>query len=442
MLMAWSSICWLAISLLVGAIAIAKIHYPPLLAGIPALTYGRLVAVQDSVFIYGFASQAAMAVALWLICRLGATTLIGSGVAVLGALIWNLGVAVGFVGILSGNLSPFEHFQFPHAAMPILLLGYCVYGVSAILTFWSRKECSMYPSLWFVFAGLIFFPWILATAMMTLWSPVVRGSVAPIVALWAGQNLVALWLGMIGLATIYYFLPKLTGRSLYSNALAVFAFWFTILFAQSSGMHAQAAFPAWIAGLSEITTILLVIPAAASALNWYRTLGNVDRTLGSAPAYRFMRKASNFYVLSVVVAAFAALRPVNRMLEFTIFQTGLAQLTLLGFFTFSMFGAFVYILPRVTQAEWPKPEFSIHLQGSTIGAALVIGGLILGGLVQGSQFQSLTTDFVKAVRSAAIPFGGIALFGYLILFAAQIAFLFNMLGLVCCSICGKEDVRR
>src|SRR4051812_10718387 len=175
LLMATASVKWLMLSLAAGMFAFLKLHWTTFLAGVPALTYGRLVALQDSVFIYGFASQAAMAVALWLICRLGATTLIGRGASVLGALIWNLGVVVGSVGILAGNLSPFEHFQFPHAAMPILLLGYCVYGVSAILTFWSRKECSMYPSLWFVFAGLVFFPWILATAMMTLWSPVVRG---------------------------------------------------------------------------------------------------------------------------------------------------------------------------------------------------------------------------------------------------------------------------
>src|ERR1051325_2915781 len=186
LLMATSSVKWLVISLIAGTIAFSKIHYPPLLAGIPgliygrlggmpSLTYGRLVALQDAIFIYGFASQAAMAIALWLICRLGATPLVGRVATVIAAIFWNVGVLVGALGILAGDLSPFAHFQFPHNAMPILFLSYCLYGICAFLTFASRRECTMYPSLWFVLAGLVFFPWVFASASMTLWNLNMRG---------------------------------------------------------------------------------------------------------------------------------------------------------------------------------------------------------------------------------------------------------------------------
>src|ERR1051325_593961 len=129
LLMATSSVKWLVLSLIAGTIAFSKLHYPPLLAGIPALTYGRLVALQDAIFIYGFASQAAMAIALWLICRLGATPLVGRVATVIAAIFWNVGVLVGALGILAGDLSPFAHFQFPHNAMPILFLSYCMYAI-------------------------------------------------------------------------------------------------------------------------------------------------------------------------------------------------------------------------------------------------------------------------------------------------------------------------
>src|ERR1051326_2164996 len=195
LLMATASVKWLVLALAAGALSFLKLHMTGFLAGIPALTYGRLVAFQDAVFIYGFASQAAMAIALWLICRLGATPLIGRGASVVAALFWNVGVLVGALGILAGNLLPFAHFQFPHNAMPILFLSYCLYGICALLTFASRRECSMYPSLWFVFAGVVFFPWIFASASMTLWSPTLRGSVLPVIAAWAGNNIVTLWLG-------------------------------------------------------------------------------------------------------------------------------------------------------------------------------------------------------------------------------------------------------
>src|SRR3954471_7543244 len=180
LLMAGASVKWLVIALAAGFISFLKLHATGFLAGIPALTYGRMVALQDAVFIYGFASQAAMAIALWLICRLGGTLLIGRAAVVIAAIVWNLGVLVGALGILAGDLSPFTHFQFPHNAMPILFLSYCLYGICAFLTFAARRECTMYPSLWYVLAALIFFPWVLASASMTLWMPNLRGTVPPI----------------------------------------------------------------------------------------------------------------------------------------------------------------------------------------------------------------------------------------------------------------------
>src|SRR6185436_682882 len=119
MLLAGGAVKWLILSLVAGLIASMKLHMPGLLAGIPALTYGRLVALQDSVFIYGFASQAAMAIALWLICRLGGTILIGRGAVIVSAYIWNFGVIVGAIAILAGNVWPYEHLQFPRYAMAV-----------------------------------------------------------------------------------------------------------------------------------------------------------------------------------------------------------------------------------------------------------------------------------------------------------------------------------
>ena len=51
--------------------------------------------------LYGFCLQAGLGVALWMLARLGRTTLAAPWLIIVGALCWNLGVAVGVLGILA-----------------------------------------------------------------------------------------------------------------------------------------------------------------------------------------------------------------------------------------------------------------------------------------------------------------------------------------------------
>jgi cytochrome c oxidase cbb3-type subunit 1 len=434
MLMASASVKWLVLSLVAGVLAMLKIYYPPLLAGFSPFTYGRLVAFQDAVFIYGFASQAAMAIALWLICRLGATPLVGRGASTVAAVFWNIGVVVGALGILIGDLSPFPHFQFPHNAMPILFLSYCVYGICALLTFTARRECVMYPSLWFVFAGLVFFPWIFASASMTLWSQNFRGLELPLIAAWAGNNIVTVWLGSIALGAIYYFIPKISGRNLYSHGLAVFAFWLYILFGQSTGMHANAAFPSWVTTLSELCTILLVLPAIANAMNWYSTLGRVGKTTDDI-AFSLSWWAAMLYFVGTIVAAIAAFRPVNLFLEFTLFQAGLSSFVLLGFVTLSFLGAFAYIIPRVSGFNWRN--IGRHYTLTLSGVLLVIVAYLIAGLIQASKAQNIHDQYLDVVRSGIHP-AGLALVGFLLILGGLFSWLWNFSGICCACCCGSE----
>jgi cytochrome c oxidase cbb3-type subunit 1 len=428
LLLAFHSILWLVVSLGCSFLSTLKLHAPTLLSSCPCFTYGRLVAAADSVFIYGFASQAAMAVALWLICRLGGTRLVGVGAAMIGGLFWNLGTLVGLAGILAGGLTPFEHLQFPRYAIAVLLIAFLAYGVSALLTFANRAERRLYPSLWFILSGLIFFPWVLATVMMTLWSPTVRSTVTPIIAGWAANNIITVWLGSIALASIYYFLPKTTGRALNSNALAIFSFWLYIIFGQSTGMHFISAVPAWVQGLSEVASLLLLLPIFATAINLHSTVKGAGIDTSS---FKLARWSIRFLVLFGILAAVSALAPLRNMLQFTLFQTGLQQLFLLGFVTCALFAAYHHILPTLCGA---KPQRSIHVNLTVAGSILVFGLLIVSGFIQGGKVSNVQNDFLDAVKSAVGPTGG-AMIGYLLLIVAQFALLAATGRSLCASCC-------
>src|SRR5436190_10058141 len=66
---------WLVFSALMALIASLKFHQPNFLANIPWLTYGRVRPVANDAFLYGFLIPSGVGVALWILARLGRTTL-------------------------------------------------------------------------------------------------------------------------------------------------------------------------------------------------------------------------------------------------------------------------------------------------------------------------------------------------------------------------------
>ena len=62
-----------------------------------------------------------------------------------------------------------------------------------------------------------------------------------VIAWWYSDNLLVVWLGLVGLAAVFYFVPKLTRRELHSRYLALLTFWMLILFGSWGGIPGQRA---------------------------------------------------------------------------------------------------------------------------------------------------------------------------------------------------------
>src|SRR5207244_3485955 len=138
---------------------------------------------------------------------------------------WNLGVTLGMLGIFAGGSTGFEWLEMPRYASPILFGAYVLIGFCALTVFYTRRERSLYVSQWYLLAALFWFPWIYSAAQLLLVFFPVRGVLQASVNWWYINNLSQIWFGFVGLAAIFYFLPKLTGRPLYSVYLAMLAFW-------------------------------------------------------------------------------------------------------------------------------------------------------------------------------------------------------------------------
>jgi hypothetical protein len=200
LLLLGSGVLWLVISGVLALIASIQLHTPTFLADCAWLTFGRVQALRETAFVYGWLANAGLALGLWIAVRLGGEVMRAGNWVVVGTLFWNLGVSLSLVGIAAGDAAGHTFFQIPSYAQPLLLVAYGAIGVAGVLAWAGRRRETGFASQWYVFAALFLFPWLFSVAQVTLvWLPV-RGVLQTIVAGWFTQGVYSLWLAPLALA--------------------------------------------------------------------------------------------------------------------------------------------------------------------------------------------------------------------------------------------------
>ncbi|MCS1409516.1 MAG: Cbb3-type cytochrome c oxidase subunit CcoN1 [Verrucomicrobia subdivision 3 bacterium] len=429
---------WLFLSSLFALLNSVRFHAPDLLAHCPWLTFGRIQAAANVIFIYGFALQSAFAVALWLLVRMGRNVLVLPGYVLLGAVFWNVGVLVGVVGILAGEGTAYELFEIPKYASPILFVAYAIIGGLALVTFQRRQVRELYVSQWFLFVALLWFPWIFSTASLLLHFYPVRGVAQVAVAGWYATGLKTLVLGGVGLSVIFYLIPKLLRRSLHSHHMAVFAFWLLLFFGNGAGVLSGTTVPSWISALSATMTFFVCFATVLIGLNLYLTVGDqVNRLL--EPEFRFVLVSLVSFLLVGVLGAINAHSSVAALTQFTLVLSGFNQLVLGGFIAMGLFGIAYYLLPRILGTEWPNDRLvNLHFWVTVVGLGLTIGIFGLGGLIQGQTMNDASIPFA-VVTKVALNFIRMETVGSLLLAGGSLLFLVNVGRISCQGLCCGEE---
>ena len=447
-----SAAFWLVLSSALAVLASVKSHAPGLLSSCPWLGYGRIKPAAVNLFLYGFATQAALGVVVWLVARLSRAELGSRFVVLLGAALWNIAVAVGCVCILAGGSSGFEWLEMPRQVNRLLFVAFVLIGVSALLTFHRRRERELFVTQWYLVGATFLFPWIFSAAGYLLEVNPVRGTMQPVVNAWFTTNLLGLWLTPVGLGVIYYFLPKLSGRPIYSHYLAAFGFWTWVVFPSWSGLTKLIGgpVPAWMISVSVAANAALLVPVLAVAINWHQTLeGNYARAKSEVTG-RFIVFGAVAYLVASLLGIAGGFRETAAVTRFTHFVTAQTQLALFGFVAMVLFAGIYYIVPRLTRTEWPKPGWiSTHYLLGAAGVVISVIALVIGGLKQGAALNNPGIAF-PVLSKGTVPFVGISTLGLILLFVGSLLLLGNLLLLIrastaefranlCAVLCGCDS---
>lgn len=450
-----SGLAWLFVGTVLALMASIKLHKATFLGDVAWLTYGRIEPAAANAIVYGFAMQTALGALLWIMCRLGNVRLLFQPTLCVAGLIWNLALTVGFIGILTGASTGYEWLEMPKFAALMMFVAYAMIGVCAATNFHFRGQRALYPSQWYLLGALFWFAWIYSAANLLLLVVPVRGVFQNVVNAWYVANLTDLWFTSVALAIVFYFLPKLIDRPLYSDLLAAFGFWTLAFFAQWTGMTRliSGPVPAWMPSVGVAANGLMLVPLIAVAMNWYLTAEGRVRVLKQSDTGRFIWFAAISYVVAASVQILLGLREVSEVTQFTYAEVARTQLLLHGFVAMALFGAVYYIVPRVTEIEWPALKaVRSHFMCYAVGVVLIFVGLGAGGVLQGFRMNQTTAEFVSVTRST-IPFVGVSTLGILLLLIGQIFLLRNFFTLCHRSteqvrayavdlITGREVVRR
>jgi cytochrome c oxidase cbb3-type subunit I len=374
--------------------------------------------------------QAGIAFVVWLFVRMGRTPVASPIVMTIAASFYNFAVTIGVIGVLSGDSTGFQGFEFPAYAAWMMWISFIVMGVIAVLTYSNRDEQATYPAQWFGFTALFWFAWICATALMLLLARPVRGVVQSSVNWWYLHNLHSIVLGFIGLAAIFYFIPKLIGRALFSRQLALFAFWTLALFGSWGQIPNGAPLPAWIPAVSTFGIVMTTIPVLAIVLNLWQTIRGSHERLDSSWPLKFTYVGLMFWFIASVHLIVGAVPSVSSITDFTWFTVAQKNLWVYGFFTLTMFGAMYYILPRVFGLELPSVKMiSLHFWFTFGGVLLSYIALLVGGIAEGYLLGDTQNTFVQVLR-ATLTAVRVSTLGDLMLVIGQIIGLLNLTLLV------------
>lgn len=384
------ALLWLVTGGVLALINLAQLHTPGLLADCSFFTHGRLQAMQETALIYGWAANAGLAVALWLLARLGGTPLRGTNFVVLGGLFWNIAAKLSIFGIAVGDMTSFSFLQMPRYLQPLMLVAFAVMAAPGVLAWTGRRSESTYATQWYAVAALFLFPWFFSVAQVMLLFVPVRGVLQSVVATWFAQNVFSLWLAPLAMAALYYLVPKIKGKVMPNYDFAVYGFWSLIVFGTWIGGRylVGGPVPAWIPTLAIVSTVMVLFHHIIVYLNMRGIFSS-----GGSNVLKFAAFGFGAYLLGALIDVVFSTRIFAVVTQFTLFEEAQAQLGLAAF-SMIMFAALYYLAPRLAGAAWPSSSLIRgHYLASILGFAVLIISLAIAGWRQGVALGDASISF-------------------------------------------------
>jgi cytochrome c oxidase cbb3-type subunit 1 len=189
----------------------------------------------------------------------------------------------------------------------------------------------------------------------------------------------------LALGVIYYTLPKLLNRPIYSYALGVFAFWTNLVFYPIIGSHhfEFSPLPWWLQTTAIVFSVAMLVPVWGGSSNFLLTMRGRTRDMMQSYPLMFIFVGVMSYLIGSTQGTLEAFRSLQEVWHLTNFTVGHSHMTMYGIIAFAIWGGIYALLPLATGRHPGRLGMALHFWMALVGCFIYVTSLSIGGTIQG-----------------------------------------------------------
>lgn len=408
-----ATLLWGGAAFLFGLLAALQLAYWPMNMNLEWITFGRLRPLHTNAAIFAFAGNAIFAGIYYSTQRLLKTRMLSDVLSKIHFWGWQLIIVSAAITLPLGYTQSKEYAELEWPIDIAIALIWVVFAINFFGAIKKRREKHMYVAIWFYIATII------TVAVLHIVNsieipvaafksfPIYSGIQDALVQWWYGHNAVAFFLTTPFLGLMYYFVPKASGRPVYSYQLSIIHFWALVFIYIWAGPHhlLYTSLPDWAQTLGMIFSIMLWAPSWGGMINGLLTIKGAWQRLRTDPIIRFFVAALTFYGMATFEGPLLSIKSVSALGHYTDWIIGHVHSGALGWNGMLIFGMFYYLIPKLWNTKmYSERLMQNHFWISLTGILLYYTSMVVAGITQGLMWLAVEPngkltypDFVETV---------------------------------------------
>jgi len=396
-----ATIVWGIIGMTVGLMAAIQLFWPFMNLDNQYTTFGRIRPVHTNAVIFAFVGNSIFMGIYYSMQRLLKARMYSDKLSNIHFWMWQFIIVASAVTLMLGYTSSHEYAEMEWPIDIAITIIWVVFGINMFGTIIKRRERHLYVAIWFYIATFVTVAVLhivnSAQLPISMWKSyyVYAGVQDALVQWWYGHNAVAFFLTTPFLGMMYYYLPKMANRPIYSYKLSILHFWSLIFLYIWAGPHhlLYTALPEWAQSLGVVFSIMLIAPSWGGMINGLLTLRGAWDKVRREPMLKFMVVALTAYGMATFEGPMLSLKKVNAIAHFTDWIVAHVHVGALGWNGFMIFAILYWLIPRIYKTElYSKKLASVHFWLGTLGILFYAIPLYWGAIVQGLMWKEFTPE--------------------------------------------------
>ena len=426
----------------VGLLVAFQFVWPEANFGLQYTTFGRVRPLHTNAVIFAFVGNGIFAGVYYSLQRLCKARMFSDMLSKIHFWGWQLIILAAAISLPLGLTTGKEYAELEWPIDIAIALIWVVFGINMFMTIMKRRERHLYVAIWFYIATFVTVAMLHIVNSFELpidfmksysWYAGVQDA---LVQWWYGHNAVAFFLTTPYLGLMYYFIPKVSGRPIYSYRLSIVHFWALIFIYIWAGPHhlLYNALPDWAQSLGVVFSVMLIAPSWGGMLNGLLTLRGAWDKVRESAVLKFLVVAVTCYGMATFEGPMMSLKSVNAIAHFTDWIVAHVHVGALGWNGFLTFAMLYYLIPKMYGTKLHSQKLAnAHFWIGTLGIIFYALPMYWAGFTQSLMWKQFNPDgtlvysnFLETVTQI-IPMYALRAFSGVLYLAGVFIMVYNLI---------------